>query len=171
MGIITTIAGNGVQGLSGNGGAATAASLFQPASVAEDKFGNIYIAEDSDVRKIDTNGIISRFAGGGALGFGGDGGPASAAKFNQTDRVFTDDTGNIYVSDFFNYRIRKIDTAGIVTTFAGNGVCGYSGTGGRQRRPASGIRLGWLSTGMATNISGRTVASVPRRGRIPTSGR
>ncbi len=131
-GIITTIAGNGTVGFSGDGGPATSAQLSSPSGVAVDLSGNIYIVDNSNnrVRKINTSGIISTIAGDGTIGFSGDGGQGSLAKLKSPFGVTTDATGNIYVTDYANSRIRKIDNSGIISTFAGNGGAGFSGDGG-----------------------------------------
>ncbi len=131
-GIITTFAGNGIASFSGDGGPATNASINSPSGIICDIKGNVYICDYSSnrIRKIDSSGIIRTFAGNGVAGFAGDGGPASAAKLNGTACMAIDSIGNIYVSDQNNNRIRKIDTFGIITTFAGNGTGAYSGDGG-----------------------------------------
>jgi RHS repeat-associated protein len=131
-GIITTVAGNGVDGYGGDGGLATAAKLRRPTGVAVDAAGNIYICDNWNyrIRKVDTSGIITTVAGNGVDGYGGDGGPATAAKLSLPDGVAVDAAGNIYIADQWNQRIRKVDTRGIITTIAGNGVDGYGGDGG-----------------------------------------
>jgi len=125
-GIITTIAGNGSSGFSGDNGQATAAELSQTDAVRLDSEGNFYIADGNNmrVRKVDAaTGIITTIAGSSLTGgFGGDGGPATAALlYGPTDICF-DKFGNLYIADEFNQRIRKIDTAGIITTIAGTGT-------------------------------------------------
>jgi len=139
-GIITTIAGNGTNNHSGDGGQATIAGIANIQGVAIDNTGNIYIAEDSIqitglikgayIRKVEPDGIISTIAGNMTYGYGGDGGPATAAGFQSVYDVAIDVIGNIYISDPANSRIRKINTSGIITTFAGNGTHGYSGDNG-----------------------------------------
>lgn len=130
-GIITTIAGNGVGGYSGDGGIAQAAQINAPAGIAIDASGNIYIADTYNhrVRKINTSGIISTIAGNGVMGYGGDGGPALNCSFNYPWSVKIDASGNIYIADTGNQRVRKIDPSGIITTIAGNGTTGFSGDG------------------------------------------
>lgn len=131
-GIITTIAGNGVRGFSGNGGPATAAELFNPDGVCADTAGNIYISDEDgeNIRKVDTSGIIHAFAGTNSGGFSGDGGPATAAEIFSPSTVFADVHGNVFFGDQNNNRIRMINTSGIITTVAGNGAHGFSGDGG-----------------------------------------
>ncbi len=129
LGIITTIAGNGTTGYSGDGGQATAAELYIPSGITIDILGNLYIATNSSVRKVNTLGIITTFAGNGTGGYSGDGGQATAAQLYPS-RVTIDITGNLYISDG-NNRIRKVNTSGIITTIAGNGIGGYTGDGGQ----------------------------------------
>lgn len=131
-GIISTFAGTGVNGFSGDGGPATSAQLSSPGGVAIDAFGNVYISElgNNRIRKVNTSGIISTFAGTGVTGFSGDGGPAINAQLNSPTRIAIDGFGNVYIADNGNNRIRKINTSGIISTFAGTGVAGFSGDGG-----------------------------------------
>lgn len=128
-GIITTVAGNGTPGYSGDGGQATAAKI-QPEGVATDRAGNLYINDQTRIRMVSTSGIITTIAGNGIMGYSGDGGPALAAQFTSPHGITVDDTGNVYLADTNNERIRKISATGIVTTIAGNGVQGYDGDGG-----------------------------------------
>jgi hypothetical protein len=131
-GIITTVAGNGNSGYSGDGGAATNASLL-PSTVAADAFGNMYIADygNNRIRRVDANGIISTVAGKtSSVHYSGDGGPAFNACLYSPSGVVLDAAGNCYIADAGNNRIRKVDTNGIITTVAGNGGLGYSGDGG-----------------------------------------
>ena len=128
-GIINTIAGNGTAGWSGDGGAATAASLFTPNSIAIDHLGNIYFTDGGNnvIRKINNSGIISTIGGDNYSGFSGDGGPATAAEIANPVGIKVDNIGNIYFCDLNNNRIRKIDTSGIISTIAGTGTAGYNG--------------------------------------------
>lgn len=192
-GVITTVAGTGVRGFSGDGGSATSAKLSFPVGLAIDRDGNVFVADLANrrVRKIDTQGIITTVAGTGAFGFSGDGGPATSAKLSASDLAFDasgnlfiaggrvrkvvpgadgvingagdeiittvagngafassgdggpatsaavnasgidlDPSGNLYIADASFHRVRKVDTAGIITTFAGGGTFGYGGDGG-----------------------------------------
>ena len=132
-GIITTIAGMGGHYYSGDSGLATAANLFAPVSIAFDSIGNIYIDEVNDgrIRKIDiATGIITTYAGNGTMGYGGDGGPATSAMLYAPQDICLDKKGNLYIADYYNNRVRKVNTSGIITTFAGNGISGSSGDGG-----------------------------------------
>jgi len=139
-GIITTVAGNGLWGYSGEDVRATAASLFCPSGVAVDAAGNLYIADwgNHRIRKVSPSGTISTVAGNGEYKFGGDGGPATAASLNYTGSVAVDATGALYIGDSDNYRVRRVAPSGIITTIAG-GRFGYSsGDGG----PATAAALG-----------------------------
>jgi len=131
-GIITTVAGNGIFGYSGDGGLATSAKLNSPGGIAIDSTGNLYIADDyiNCIRKVTATGIITTVAGNGTSGNFGDGGPATSASFNSPTGVAVDSLGNIYIADSNNNRIRKVTAAtGIITTVAGNSIPGYSGDG------------------------------------------
>jgi RHS repeat-associated protein len=131
-GIITTVAGDGQNGYTGDGGPATQARLYLPNNVTVDTSGNIYIADTQNqcVRKVDPNGIITTVAGGPANYYLGDGGPAIEASLKGPGDVVVDSSGNLYIADFDNHRIRKVDTSGIISTIAGSGVPGYTGDGG-----------------------------------------
>jgi len=129
-GKITTVAGNGVSGFSGDGGPATSAAVRDPRGVTVDGAGNLYIATGARIRRVDTAGIITTIVGTGAFGFGGDGGPALSAVINSPSAIALDSAGNIFFIDVGNGRIRKVDTAGTITTVAGNGTFGDGGDGG-----------------------------------------
>lgn len=131
-GIITTIAGNGIAGFSGDSGSAILASLNAPQGVCIDRFDNLYITDNGNhrVRKIDALGIITTIAGNGIIGDSGDGGPADSAEFKGIYGIRTDTSGNIYISDYNDDRIRMINViTGIISTVAGNGVSAYTGDG------------------------------------------
>ncbi len=131
-GIISTIAGNGTPGFSGDGGAATAAQLNYPWGLGVDSAGNVYIADSGNnrIRRVTAAGIISTIAGNGTLGFSGDGGSATAAQLNFPWGVGVDSAGNVYIADTYNHRVRKITAAtGVISTVAGNGTQGFSGDG------------------------------------------
>ena len=138
-GTITTIAGTGESGFSGDGGPASQAQLFYPRGVAVDGLGNLYIVDsfNNRIRKVDATGTITTIAGTGEYGFGGDGGPASQAQFREPYGVAVDGLGNLYIGDSFNQRIRKVDLTGTITTIAGTGERGFGGDGG----PASQAQL------------------------------
>ena len=130
-GTITTLAGNGTQGYSGDGGPAIAALLNGPQGVTVDSSGNVYIADtlNSVIREVNSSGIIFTVAGTGLAGYTGDGGIATAAQFGSPTSVAVDSVGNLYVADS-GARIRKIFTSGIVNTIAGAGARGYARDGG-----------------------------------------
>lgn len=131
-GTITTIAGNGTQGFSGDGGAATSAELNTPGGVAVDSAGNLYIAHASAIRKVTAaTGTITTVAGNGTSGFSGDGGAATSALLNNPAGIAVDSAGNLYIVDTLNNRIRFVSAAtGTIMTIAGNGTQGYSGDNG-----------------------------------------
>jgi uncharacterized protein (TIGR03437 family) len=136
-GALSVVAGNGLIGFSGDGGPARNASLAGPRAVAVDRCGNLYIAEMGHrVRRVDTAGIITTIVGTGLAGYGGDGGPATAARLFYPSGLVVDDAGTLYIADSFNHRIRKVDNKGIITTLAGDGFEGpnlsgrYWGDGG-----------------------------------------
>lgn len=133
-GVITTVAGNGTAGYSGDGGAATSAELNYPSCLAVDGSGNIYIADTSNnrVRMVAAStGIITTVAGNGTYGYGGDGGAATNAYLALPAGVTADTCGNIYIADTGNNRIRKVPlSSGTISTVAGNGTAGFSGDGG-----------------------------------------
>jgi hypothetical protein len=151
-GTILTVAGNGIPGFGGDGGPATTARLANPAGLAIDRAGNLFIAENTRnrIRKVDgATGIITTVAGGGTIdairflapvastgGFSGDGGPATAARLDTPQWIAVDAAGNLFISDLFNNRVRRVDAkTGIITTVVGSGPAGqgkgsFSGDGG-----------------------------------------
>jgi len=134
-GVITTVAGNGIQGYSGDGGLATAAELNQPAAIAIGPDSSMYIVDsfNAAVRKVAaSSGIITTIAGNGTWGYSGDNGAATDASLFYPDAIALDLSNNLYIADYFDHTIRKVTTAtGIITTVAGNGTDGYSGDGGQ----------------------------------------
>ncbi|MBU6402521.1 MAG: hypothetical protein KGS61_19545, partial [Verrucomicrobia bacterium] len=174
-GIITTVAGNGTAAYSGDGGLATKASLaLFTSGVVLDGFGNLLIADtqNSRVRQVDTHGVISTVAGNGVPGYSGDGGPATAAGLKYPSGIAVDAAGNLLIADTQNNRVRQVDTRGIITTVAGNGVPGYSGDG----RAATNANLAgpmWVATDHAGNLfiadaANNRVREVRTNGRIST---
>jgi hypothetical protein len=131
-GIINTFAGNYIAGYSGDGGPATSAELFNPFGVAVSSTGQVYIADTSNsrIRVVFTNGTITTFAGNGTGGYSGDGGPATSAELFTPFGVAASSTGQVYIADTGNNRVRVVFTNGTINTFAGNGIGGYSGDGG-----------------------------------------
>lgn len=128
--VISTIAGNGTQGYSGDDKVATLAQINKPTDVAVSG-GNVYIADTNNhrIRKIDAGGNISTVAGDGTSGFSGDGGAAMAAQLNSPAGIAFDSVGNLYIVDTDNHRIRKVDTKGNISTLIGDGNQGFSGDG------------------------------------------
>jgi trimeric autotransporter adhesin len=142
-GVITTVAGNiagGNVGFSGDGGPAVKAQLNKPFGVAADASGNLYIADSGNnvIRKVSAStGIITTVAGNGSNagtnpgGFSGDNGPATSAELSDPEGVALDASGNLYIADATNWRVRKVDAStGVITTVAGNGIQGSSGDNG-----------------------------------------
>jgi len=129
-GMITTVAGNGTAGYCGDGGPATSACLDSPQGIAFDTEGNLYIAElhGNRIRRVDQSGTIVTVAGGKS-GYCGDGGPATSACLEPSG-IAVDAGGNLYISEYWNDRVRKVDNAGIIRTVAGNGTWAYCGDGG-----------------------------------------
>ena len=183
-GIITTIAGNGYGGYTGDGGQATAAEIYFPSGLSVDALGNIYISDALNccIRKVTkSSGIITTIAGNGISGFSGDGGPATAAEIAQPFGNIVDASGNVYIADGLNNVVRRIDAiTGIITSFAGNSVGGFSGDGGQATAAEisfcynlafdpsgniliaddgnSVIREVNISTGVITSVAGNTVS-------------
>jgi sugar lactone lactonase YvrE len=136
---IATVAGTGTAGFAGDGGAAVAAQLDSPTGLDVDPPGGataanpgLYIVDrqNNRIRRVDTAGVITTVAGTGAPGYSGDGGPAAQAQLNEPAGVALDAQGNLYIADTGNHRVRRVDTAGIITTLAGTGSPGFSGDGG-----------------------------------------
>jgi sugar lactone lactonase YvrE len=131
-GVISTVAGTGMEGFGGDGGPAASALFHLPTSVAVDSTGNLYIADslNSRVRKVTASGVTSTVAGDGTKGFGGDGGQAASAGLNSPVGIAVDASGNLFIADYADQRIRKVTPDGVITTIAGNGAQGFSGDGG-----------------------------------------
>jgi sugar lactone lactonase YvrE len=131
-GVITTVAGTGEIGSTGDGGLATQAQIKNPKSVALFRSGLYFASLENKVRRVDlTTGVITTVAGTGDLGYSGDGGPATAATLNRPQRLAIDSVGNIYVADTGNSAVRRIDAVtGVITTVAGTGIAGRGGNGG-----------------------------------------
>ena len=155
-GTITTVAGTGAAGFSGDGGAATAAQLDFPTGAALDGSGNLYIADTGNqrIRKVDAGGTITTAAGTGTQGSSGDGGAATAAQLNNPIGVALDGSGNLYLADTRNHRIRKVDAGGTITTAAGAETQGSRGVGGRATEAQLDFPLTWWwTTAPGTSIS------------------
>ena len=166
QGVITTVAGNGTRGYSGDNGPATSAQLSAPQGVAADSSGNLYIADnisafDGVIRKV-SNGIITTVAGGGSYSANlGDNGPATSAYLSMTFSVAVDSSGNLYIADTYDNRIREV-AGGVITTIAGTGGGqGFSGDTG----PATSAQLS-LPFGVAVDVSGNIYVADTVNGRI-----
>ena len=174
-GVISTVAGNGGEGYSGDGGPATAAQLNSPTGVAPDGSGNLYIADRDNhrIRKVDAAGVITTVAGSGRFGgFGGDGGAATAAQLDDPRGVALDGAGNLYIADTDNHRIRKVDAAGVITTVAGNGTSGRGGDGGAataaQLNDPSGVALDGAGNLYIADTDNHRIRKVDAAGVIST---
>ncbi|MEW8052519.1 MAG: RHS repeat-associated core domain-containing protein [Candidatus Thiodiazotropha sp.] len=131
-GVISTIAGNGEEGFSGDEGSAINASLSLPTAILTSNDGTLYIADTGNnrIRRVSVDGVISTFAGDGTEGFSGDGGDAVNASLNSPRGISIGPNGSFYIADMRNHRVRKIDMQGIISTVVGNGEQGYSGDHG-----------------------------------------
>ncbi len=153
VGTISTFAGTTAGfGYSGDGGPAVNAQLASPWAVAVDVAGSVYVADAGNhrIRRISADGTITTVAGTGAEGFSGDGGPARGAQLDWPRGVALDAAGNLYITDTYNYRVRKVATTGIIATLAGTGYAGYSGDGG----PPANAQLN-QPQGVAVDATGR----------------
>ena len=137
-GTITTVAGNGTAGFSGDGGPATAAQLDTPNGVAATPDGGLLIADSNShrVRRVAADGTITTVAGTGVPGFSGDNGPATAAQLNFPDSVAVLPDGGFLIADNDNNRVRRVAADGTISTVAGIGTAGAGGDGGPPRAPS-----------------------------------
>ena len=160
-GMIATVAGDEAFGFSGDGGPATSASLYSPGGVAVDSGGNLYIADtyNERIRKV-LGGTITTIAGNGEYRFSGDGGPATSASLNEPTALAVDSTGNVYIADYFNNRIRKVSN-GTIATVAGDGSQGFSSDG----VPATGASL-YYPAGVAVDSAGNLYIADTSNNRI-----
>ncbi len=174
-GNIQTFAGNGLPTFAGDGGPAAKASLSTPNFVLLDHSGNLFIADTGAhrIRKVTPDGIIHTFAGNGTVGFGGDGGPATAAQLSTPQSLAIDASGNLYIADNPVNTIRKINPEGIITTFAGiPGKQGNGGDGGPANQALLNVPFG-VATDAAGNVwiadtGNSTIRVVTPDGRINT---
>lgn len=166
-GIITTYAGNGVAVYGGDGMRADSASFVNPVSILTDAIGNLFVSDASNarIRKIDTNQIISTYAGIGTGGYFGDGGPATTAQIRQYGIAFNQ-SGNLLIADRYNNSVRKIDAAGIISTVAGNGSSSFSGMGGPAVLAGIGPPLGVRTD----NLNNLYISTSQRILKVDTAG-
>lgn len=143
-GIIHRIAGTGDEGQSGDGGPAIDATLFEPNSLFVDVLGNVYIGDltGNRVRRVTSDGKIATVAGSASYGFAGDNGPAVNASLENVGGVTGDSSGNLYVADRFNGRVRKVNSGGIITTIAGNGAGNFFGDNGTANKAGLNAPMG-----------------------------
>ena len=168
VGIITTIAGNGTSGYGGDNGLGIIAQA-DGQDITVDHHGNVYIADGSKIRKITPADTITTIAGTDTQGYNGDNIPATSAQLNQPSGVAVDIIGNIYIADGLNYRIRKIDTSGIITTIAGTGIAGFSPDGSAadtSRMSPHAIRIN--SRGTIFFADGERIRTINSAGIITT---
>lgn len=168
--IITTVVGNGIGGYSGDGGLATLAQIKNPNAIVFDTSGNFYVADNANnrIRKINALDTITTFAGNGTAGYNGDNGLAISAEINVPTAISYDKFDNLYIADALNHVIRKVNTSGIITTFAGTGTQGYSGDNG----PAASANLS-IPIGLVFDTLGNLFVSEQGNGtirKINTSG-
>lgn len=173
-GVIATFAGTTAIGFAGDGDLALKAALLAPLSVAVDATGNLYIVEngDSRIRKVDTKLNINTIAGNGHDAFAGDGSAATSAELNYPTGVALDSSGNIYIADFLNLRIRKVTSSGSISTVAGNGVLSFSGDGGQalnaQMNAPQGVAADSAGNVYVSDTGNNVVRKVAKNGVIST---
>jgi uncharacterized protein (TIGR03437 family) len=162
-GTISTVAGDGLLSYSGDGGQAAKAQLDGPQGLGMDSAGNLYIADTQNnaVREVFAGGLMASIAGTGIAGFSGDGGQAAVAQLNKPQGVAVDSTGNLYIADTLNNRVRLVSPAGVIATVAGTGAAGFSGDGG----PASNAQLN-RPQGLAVDTAGNLYIADVNNSRI-----
>ncbi len=162
-GTITTLAGTGTAGFSGDGGPAASAQLNLPYGVAVDYAGYVYIADlgNNRVRRVAPDGTITTVAGTGDAGYSGDGGPAVAARLHTPRNVAVDGSGVLYIAEFEGHRVRRVASDGTISTVAGTGIAGFRGDGG----PAAAAQLGYPA-GLAVDPSGALYIADSQNNRI-----
>jgi uncharacterized protein (TIGR03437 family) len=144
----------------------TLSRIGSAGSVTVDSAGNVYVTDNaSGVYKLNPAGVLTTVAGP-AFGFSGDAGPANQAAVNSPSGVAVDSAGNIYFADKGNNRVRKVDTKGIITTFAGTGTAGYSGDGGPATAAKLGLNLTAAYQGVAVDSAGNVYIADPQNNRI-----
>ena len=174
-GTTATIAGTGVSGFSGDSGAAVQAQLNLPHGVAVDGSGNVYIADTNNhrIRRVDSSGTTTTIAGTGVSGFSGDGGAAVQARLNSPHGVAVDGSGNVFIADTNNHRIRRVDSSGTITTIAGTGVSGFSGDGGpavqAQLYLPHGVAVDGFGNVYIADTNNHRIFKLPLYGRVSES--
>lgn len=169
-GVITTVAGTGTSGFTGDGGLATAAKISSPARLAVDAAGNLYFGDGARVRRVDAvTGVVTTVAGTGTLGFSGDGGPATAAKLSGASGIAVDRLGNLFLAESVNHRVRRVDgVTGVITTVAGSATPGFFGVNldfVGEGGPATAAVLG-KPTGVAVDAAGNLTITDSASNRI-----
>jgi uncharacterized protein (TIGR03437 family) len=159
-GTLTVLAGNGIAGFTGDGGPAQRASLRFPSDAVMDRAGNLYIydSENYRIRRVTPDGIISNYAGTGANGYMGDGGPATQAQIEYGGKMTVDATGNLYFTDPVDTVIRRITPAGIISTYAGNGQFA-TGPNDGNNGPAAQASLGFAAGALVVDSAGNLYIS------------
>ena len=170
-GVITTVAGNGTYGYGGDNGQATAAELGDPAGLAVDAYGDLFIADAGTerIREVDlATGVITTIAGNGTYGYAGDNGPATAAELFGPGALAVDGAGHLFIADTENSRVREVDlSTGVITTVVGNGTRDYGGDG--SQAAATGLCPAGLvvdATGSLSLRTDNTGASAGLRRRV-----
>ena len=160
---ITTVAGDGEVAFRGDGGPAVSAALGRPRGMAFDGKGNLFLADADNhrIRRVSPGGTVTTVAGTGVAGFGGDGGPATAAQLSSPFAVAVDPSGNLIIADSSNHRVRRVDASGTIMTIAGTGVAGFSGDGG----PATAAELN-LPRGLGVDPTGNIVIADSNNNRV-----
>ena len=146
--VITTMAGNGIAGFSGDNGPAIKAQLSAPKGIAVDSAGNVYFADAGNdrIRRV-SNAVIATVAGNGSFNYSGDNGPAMSAGLGNIHGLAADSAGNLYIADLQNQVIRKVSN-GVITTVAGNGTAGFSGDNG----PATSAQLNSAAASLSVGV-------------------
>lgn len=173
-GLISNFAGNGVAASTGDGGTALGASLNAPAGFAIDVWRNVYVSESAGhrVRRVDPSGVITTFAGTGVAGLQGDNGAATSAQLTAPSALAVDRSGNLYIVETQNHRIRRVSTTGMISNFAGTGVAGFSGDGAQATsamlHSPSGVGVDSSGTVWIADTNNNRIRRVAANGVITT---
>ncbi len=167
-----TVAGTGERAFSGDGRQASASPLVRPLALAIGPAGEIYLAEGNRIREVLKDGRITTFAGTGAAGNGGDGGPAAQAQLYMPQGLAVDSAGNVYIADTLNNRVRRVSADGTITTVAGAGEAGYAGDGkpGREAKLnfPTGLAIGFSDTLFIADTGNNVIRQLGPDGAIHT---